>query len=57
MVAIAAKDAVHYATQTQENDALLGEDGKITMGDLFSNLLKYEIFEGRMRSELGYSPE
>jgi len=57
MVAIAAKDAVHYATQTQENDALLGEDGKKTMGDLFSNLLKYEVFEGNMRSELGYSPE
>ena len=57
MVAIAAKDAIHYATQTQENDMLLGEDGKKTMGDLFSNLLNYEVFEGRMRSELGYSPE
>jgi Fe-S cluster assembly scaffold protein SufB len=57
MVAVAAKDAVDYAKQTVENDVLLGEDGAKTMGDLFSNLLKYEVFEGRMRSELGYSPE
>ena len=56
MVAIAAKDAIHYATQTQENDALLGEDGKKTMGNLFSNLLKYEVFEGRMRPDMAYSP-
>ena len=57
MVAIAAKDAIHYATQSKENETLLGEDGNKTMGDLFSNLLKYEVFEGNMRSELGYSPE
>jgi len=57
MVAVAAKDAIDYAKQTAEINALLGEDGNKTMGDLFSNLLKYEVFEGRMRSELGYSPE
>ncbi len=57
MVAVAAKDPIHYETQSQENQTLLGEDGNKTMGDLMNNLLKYEVFEGRMRSELGYSPE
>ncbi len=56
MVAVAAKDPIHYETQSQENQALLGEDGNKTMGDLMGNLLKYEVFEGHMRPEMGYSP-
>ena len=32
MVAVAAKDAVDYATKATANDALLGEDGNKMMG-------------------------
>ncbi|NHF59465.1 hypothetical protein FK220_008945 [Flavobacteriaceae bacterium TP-CH-4] len=56
MVAVAAKDAVDYAQKALENDALLGKDGNQIMGDLFSNLLKYEEYLGRMRPDMAYSP-
>ncbi|MGB5822321.1 MAG: hypothetical protein WBG90_22755 [Saonia sp.] len=56
MVAVAAKDAVDYAQKATENDVLLGEDGNQRMGDLFSKLLKYEEFIGRMRPDMAYSP-
>jgi Fe-S cluster assembly scaffold protein SufB len=55
MVAVAAKDAVTYAQKIMDNDALLGEDGKKTMMDLFSNLLSYEEFVGQMRPDMAYS--
>ncbi len=56
MVAVAAKDEVDYAQKATANDALLGEDGNKMMGDLFSSLLKYEEFIGRMRPDMAYSP-
>ncbi len=56
MVAVAAKDAVSYASNAMTNDALLGEDGNKMMGELFSSLLKYEEFIGRMRPDMAYSP-
>ncbi|MFS4456692.1 hypothetical protein [Maribacter sp. 2304DJ31-5] len=56
MVAVAAKDAIDYATKASANDKALGEDGDKTMGDLFGNLLKYEEFVGRMRPDMAYSP-
>jgi Fe-S cluster assembly scaffold protein SufB len=57
MVAIAAKDEADYARQSNENDELLGEDGKKVLGGLFSNLLKYEKIEGWIRPDLAYSPK
>lgn len=55
MVAVAAKDELDYAQKAMANDVLLGEDGKKTMWDLFSNLLKYEEFEGQMRPDMAYT--
>jgi hypothetical protein len=55
MVAIAAKDAEHYAKRSKENQEILGDERKKVMGDLWSNLLKYEVIEGWIRPELAYS--
>jgi len=55
MVAVAAKDEVNYAQKALANDTLLGEDGKKTMWDLFSNLLSYEEIQGQMRPDMAYS--
>jgi len=57
MVAIAAKDQSDYARQSNENNELIGEDGKKVLGQLFTNLLKYEKIEGWIRPDLGYAPE
>ena len=56
MVAVAAKDPIDMAQRGADNDKLLGEEGNKTFGTLFNNLSKYEKVEGRIRSELGYSP-
>lgn len=56
MVAIAAKDAVDYATKTAENNALLGEEWGKMWGDFQASLLEYEIVEGQMRPDMAYSP-
>jgi len=57
MVAIAAKDELDYARQSKENDELLGDEGKKVLGDLFSNLLKYDVLLGYIRPDLAYKPE
>ncbi|HHC80691.1 MAG TPA: hypothetical protein ENK46_12460 [Flavobacteriia bacterium] len=57
LVAIAAVDELDYARQSKENDALLGEEGKKVLGDLFSSLLKYEVVLGNIRPEFSYSPK
>lgn len=56
LVAIAAKDAVDYATKVEENNALLGEEWGRIFGDFQASLLEYEIIEGRMRPDMAYSP-
>jgi len=56
MVAIAAKDAVDYATKIAENNELLGEEWARTYGDFQASLLEYEIIEGQMRPDMAYSP-
>ncbi|WP_273567346.1 hypothetical protein [Maribacter halichondriae] len=55
MVAIAAKDAVDYATKIAENNKLLGEEWAKTFGDFQASLLEYEIIEGQMRPDMAYS--
>ena len=55
MVAIAAKDAEHYAKRSNENREILGDERKKVMGDLWSHLLKYEVVEGWIRPDLAYS--
>ncbi len=55
MVAIAAKDAEHYAKRSNENREILGDERKKVMGELWSNLLKYEVMEGWIRPDLAYS--
>ncbi len=56
MVAIAAKDAVDYATKIAGNNELMGEEWQNTYSDFIGSLEKYESFEGRMRPDMAYSP-
>ncbi len=57
MVAIAAKDAVDYASKIAENNELMGEDWLNTYNDFMGSLEKHESFEGRMRPDMAYIPE
>lgn len=56
MVAIAAKDAGDYATKIAQNNALLGQEWQKIYGEFMDTLLDYEVVEGRMRPDMGYSP-
>lgn len=56
LVAVAAKNPIDMAQKGATNDELLGEEGNKAFGVLFSNLSKYEKVEGRIRTDLGYSP-
>lgn len=56
MVAIAAGDAADYATKIEENNQMMGEDWQKTYGEFMESLEKYEVFEGRMRPDMAYSP-
>jgi hypothetical protein len=55
MVAIAAKDAVDYASKINENNKLLGQEWQKAWMDFQSELLQYEIIEGQMRPDMAYS--
>ena len=55
MVAIAATDAVDYASKIAENNQLLGQEWQNAWMDFQSELLEYEIIEGRMRPDMAYS--
>jgi hypothetical protein len=55
MVAIAYKDQVDQAQKSKANNALMGEEDKKVFDNLFQNLLKYEVMEGWIRPDLGYS--
>lgn len=55
MVAIAYKDPVDQAQKSKANNALMGEEDKKVFDKLFQNLLKYEVVEGWIRPDLGYS--
>lgn len=57
LVAVAARDAEQYAVRDKANDQLLGEAGAKAFGELFGNLLKYEVIAGQMRPEFYYRSE
>jgi len=54
LVAISAKDEQSYAKQSDENEALLGAEGKKLLDDLFKNISRYEPVTGYIRPELSY---
>lgn len=56
MVAIAATDAVDYASKIAQNNELLGEEWGKIYGDFQASLLEYQIIEGQMRPDMAYSP-
>lgn len=56
MVAIAAQDAVDYATKIAANNELMGEEWATAYSDLLGSLLQYEAVEGQMRPDMAYSP-
>ncbi|WP_299161473.1 hypothetical protein [uncultured Eudoraea sp.] len=56
MVAVAAKNAADYSAKVDSNNELLGDEWPKLYNELRSNLLKYEVFSGRMRPDMAYSP-
>jgi hypothetical protein len=54
LVAISAKDEQSYAKQSDENEALLGEEGKKLLDDLFKNISRYDPITGYIRPTLSY---
>jgi len=54
LVAISAKDEQSYAKQSDENEALIGAEGKKLLDDLFKNIARYEPVTGYIRPELSY---
>jgi hypothetical protein len=55
LVAISAKDEQSYAKQSDENEALLGDEGKKLLGDLFENISRYDPVTGYIRTDLSYN--
>jgi hypothetical protein len=55
LVSVSAKDAQSYEKTSDETEALLGEEGKQLMGEMFVLLDKYEVKSGEMRPDLGYT--
>ena len=56
MVAVAAKDAADYANKIAENNETMGDEWLDTYNSFMATLDKYEVFEGVMRPDMGYSP-
>lgn len=55
LVVISAKDEISYAKQSDENEALIGEEGKKLLDDLFKNISRYDPVTGYIRPELSYT--
>jgi hypothetical protein len=55
LVAISAKDEQSYAKQSDENEALLGDEGKKLLDDLFQNISRYDPITGYIRTDLSYN--
>lgn len=55
LVAISAKDEQSYAKQSDENEALLGDEGKKLLDDLFKNIARYDPVTGYIRQNLSYT--
>ncbi|NNL02973.1 MAG: hypothetical protein HKP39_11925 [Eudoraea sp.] len=56
MVAAAAKNPTDYSAKVAANNELLGDEWPKLYGELRSHLLKFEVFSGRMRPDMAYSP-
>lgn len=54
LVVISAKDELSYAKQSAENDALLGDEGKKLLDDLFKNISRYDPVTGYLVPDLSY---
>jgi hypothetical protein len=55
LVVISAKDELSYAKQSDENDALLGDEGKKLLDDLFQNISRYDPITGYVIPSLSYT--
>ncbi|MUP47220.1 hypothetical protein E0K83_15880 [Gramella sp. BOM4] len=54
---ISAKDAAEYAKMAEENEKLLGEEGKKAFDEVFQYVDKYEVKQGGMMPDLGNKGE
>ena len=54
-VVISAKDELSYAKQSNANDALIGDEGKKLLDDLFQNISRYDPVTGLVLSDLSYT--
>ena len=55
LATISAKDEQSYAKVSDDNEALLGDEGKKLFGEMFALLDRYEVKTGYMRPDLGYA--
>ncbi|MEZ4793048.1 MAG: hypothetical protein R2783_06200 [Gelidibacter sp.] len=55
LAVISAKDEASYAKTSDENDKLLGDEGKKLFGEMLVLLDRYEVKTGAMRPDLGYT--
>lgn len=57
IVAIAAENTADYANKIMENNTMMGEEWVNTYNDFIGSLEHYDVLEGRMRPDMGYSPQ
>src|SRR5690606_35712823 len=55
LATVSAKDEQSYSIVSDQNDKLLGEEGKKLFTEMSMLLYKYEVKTGVMRPELGYT--
>lgn len=55
LVVISAKDELSYVKQSDENDALIGDEGKKLLDDLFQNISRYDPVTGYILPDLSYT--
>jgi len=55
LVVISAKDELSYVKQSDENDALIGDEGKKLLDDLFQNISRYDPVTGYVLPDLSYT--
>lgn len=55
LVVISAKDELSYAKQSEENETLIGDEGKKLLDDLFKNISRYDPVTGYIHPDLSYT--
>jgi hypothetical protein len=55
LVVISAKDELSYIKQSDENSALIGDEGKKLLDDLFQNISRYDPVTGYVLPDLSYT--